>query len=103
MQPLTRHITIINKKGLHARAAAKLVKCASRFEAEIQVRRLHSPIQGELLPSDEASVCARSILGLMMLGAQLGVTLELQATGDDAAHALDAAEALFADRFDEGE
>jgi phosphocarrier protein HPr len=99
----TRTVTIINKKGLHARAAAKLVKCAATFDSDIRVKRLKAPDQAELLDDADASVCARSILGLMMLGASSGIILELTATGADAEAALNAIIALIEARFDEGE
>lgn len=98
-----RTVTICNKKGLHARAAAKFVKCASAFDADIQVRRLQAPKQAELLESDDASVSARSILGLMMLGAHSGIELELTACGVDADAALDAIGQLVDQRFEEKE
>ncbi len=99
----TRTVTIINKKGLHARAAAKFVKCASNYEADVRVKRLVPPNQTELLEDADASVSARSILGLMMLGAGSGVALELTAQGADAEAALAAIIALVEARFDEDE
>lgn len=98
-----RIVTICNKKGLHARAAAKFVKCADQFKADVRVKRLHDPAQQELLQSDDQSVSAKSILGLMMLGAQPGVELELVASGEEAQAALDAIEALIQARFEENE
>ncbi len=86
---LHRVVTIVNEKGLHARAAAKFVKCAGRFSAEITVLR------------DGAAVSGLSIMGLMMLAAAQGAELELRATGADALAALDALSALVADGFDE--
>jgi phosphocarrier protein HPr len=86
---LTRTVTITNKRGLHARAAAKFVTTAERFGASIDVLR------------DEQSVSARSIMGLMMLGAGPGATLELRAEGWDAKEALDALAALVEAGFDE--
>lgn len=96
-----RIVTICNKKGLHARAAAKFVTCAQDFEADIRVKRHQPPAQTELMDSEDAEVCARSILGLMMLGAGQGVVLELCAAGEDAEAALDALETLIAGRFEE--
>lgn len=96
-------VTIINKKGLHARAAAKFVKCASSFDADVRVKRFLPPDQAELLEDADASVSARSILGLMMLGASSGVVLELTAEGADAEAALAAIIALVEARFDEDE
>lgn len=87
---LTRTVTITNKRGLHARAAAKFVTTAERFGASVEVVR-----------DDEAPVSARSIMGLMMLGAAKGSTLELRAEGWDAKEALDALTALVEAGFDE--
>ena len=75
---LKRTVTIVNRRGLHARAAAKFVTMAERFGASVEVLR------------DGQSVSARSIMGLMMLGAGLGSTIELQADGWDAKEALEA-------------
>jgi phosphocarrier protein HPr len=86
-----RHITIINKLGLHARAAAKLVGLASRFACDIR------------LIKDSAEVNGKSILGVMMLAASQGTELELVADGEDEVQALDALEELIARRFDEAE
>lgn len=84
-----RTIPIINRRGLHARAAAKFVNCAERFEAEIYVTR-----QGVEVPG-------RSIMGLMMLAAAPGTVIEVRAVGADAAEAIAALEALTANKFDE--
>ena len=85
-----RVATICNRRGLHARAAARFVKTVERFKAaEITVVR------------KDASVSGLSIMGLMMLAAGPGATLELRATGDEAAAALDALVKLIADKFDE--
>lgn len=86
---LTRTVTISNKRGLHARAAAKFVMTAERFDSSIDVVR------------DGQSVSARSIMGLMMLGAAKGAELELHADGWDAKEALDALVALVESGFDE--
>ncbi|HTN12543.1 MAG TPA: HPr family phosphocarrier protein [Acetobacteraceae bacterium] len=75
---LTRTLTICNKRGLHARAAAKFVTIAERFGASVDVSK------------DGQSVSARSIMGLMMLGAGQGASIELRAEGWDAKEALDA-------------
>ena len=75
---LTQTVTIVNRRGLHARAAAKFVTMAERFGASVEVVR------------DGQSVSARSIMGLMMLGAGQGATIELQADGWDAKEALEA-------------
>ena len=86
-----RTVDIVNKRGLHARASAKFVKLAADFDAEVIVTR------------DGQSVDARSIMGLMMLGAGIGSTLELSADGDQADEALEALCALVAERFEEEE
>ncbi len=80
---------ICNTRGLHARASAKFVKLASGFEAEIQVTR------------DGVSVDARSIMGLLMLGAGNGSSIEISAEGPDAQAAIDALCELVAGKFDE--
>ena len=85
---LTRVVTIANKRGLHARAAAKFVTLAERFGASVEVVR-----------GGEPPVSARSIMGLMMLGE--GCDLELRAEGWDAKEALDALTALVEAGFDE--
>ncbi|HEX23108.1 MAG TPA: HPr family phosphocarrier protein [Chromatiales bacterium] len=86
-----RRVTIVNKLGLHARAAAKLVATAGRFESEIKLLKAH------------AEVNAKSILGVMMLAAAKGSELTLIAEGTDESDALDALEDLIARRFDEDE
>jgi phosphocarrier protein len=88
---IRRQLTIINKLGLHARAAAKLVNLAASFEAQLLLRR------------DEREVNAKSIMGVMMLAASQGITLEIEATGDDAPLAIEQLEALIAARFGEPE
>ena len=86
---LTRVVTIVNRRGLHARAAAKFVTMAERYGASIEVLR------------DGQSVSARSIMGLMMLGAGIGSTIEMQAEGWDAKEALDALSGLVEAGFHE--
>ena len=90
-EALTRQVTIVNKLGLRARAAAKLVTCASGFSAEVTVRRGDKEVNG------------KSIMGVMMLAAAQGTDIELVVSGDDAEAALDALDALIADRFGEEE
>lgn len=87
----TREVTIVNKLGLHARAAAKFVAMAGRFQAGVQVHR------------DGKTVNGKSIMGMMMLAAGRGTTLTLEAEGEDACEALEALEALVNDRFEESE
>ncbi len=86
---LTRSVTVPNKRGLHARAAARFVMLAEKFDASVDVVR------------DGQSVPARSIMGLMMLGAGRGTVIELRAEGWDAKEALDALAALVESGFDE--
>ena len=82
-------LNICNQRGLHARASAKFVNLASEFESEIQVTR------------DGVTVDARSIMGLLMLGAGIGCGVEVKAEGPDAAQAVAALTDLVARRFDE--
>jgi phosphocarrier protein len=88
---VTRDITIINKLGLHARAAAKFVSTASRFGAEIRLQRGNQRIN------------AKSIMGVMMLAASKGTTLVLTTEGEDEESAANALQQLIADRFGESE
>ena len=83
--------TISNKLGLHARASAKLTKLAGSFPCEIWIAR------------GERRVNAKSIMGVMMLAAGIGTTVELDAEGERAQEALDALLALINDKFGEGE
>lgn len=87
--PSARVVPIVNARGLHARASAKFVKTAMTFDAEVKVSR-----EGQC-------VDAQSIMGLMMLAAGQGSTIEIAAKGPDADAALDALCKLVADRFDE--
>ena len=82
---------IVNRLGLHARAAAKLTHIASGFQSEIWLSR------------SGRRVNAKSIMGVMMLAAGKGSTVTIQADGADADAALDAITKLIADRFGEGE
>ncbi len=88
---VVRDIEIINKKGLHARASAKFVQCAEQFDAAITVTRGHESVGGT------------SIMGLMMLAAGPGITITIQATGNEAEAAVDALCGLIASRFGEEE
>lgn len=99
MAQISRQILIQNKKGLHARAAAKLVKLAAQYSSKISVTRL--PRANETV--EAATVTASSILGLLMLAGEKGVTLEIHADGQDAEVALLAIETLMNNKFDEGE
>jgi len=82
---------IRNKLGLHARAAAKLVQCANRFESEVTVERRGQSVNG------------KSIMGVMMLAASQGTTVVVEATGADEQEAMAAIEQLILDRFGEPE
>ena len=82
---------IVNKLGLHARAAAKLTHLASSFQCEIWLSR------------SGRRVNAKSIMGVMMLAAGKGSTVKIEAEGPDAQAALAALTKLIADRFGEGE
>ena len=87
--PVQTTVNICNQRGLHARASAKFVKLASSFESEIRVTR------------DGVTVDARSIMGLLMLGAGIGCGVEIEAEGADAAQAIEALSDLVARKFDE--
>jgi len=87
----TKDIAIINKLGLHARAAAKLVHTASRYSSDIKLKK----------GSEE--VDAKSILGILLLAAGKGSTVTITASGNDETEALDSIEQLFLNRFDEVE
>ncbi len=84
-----RALKIVNVKGLHARASAKLVEVVEGFDATAEVSR------------DGMSAGGDSIMGLLMLAAAKGTTIEVQTSGPDAEALADAVEALVADRFGE--
>ena len=86
-----RSLTLVNKLGLHARAAAAFVKKASAFDCEINVSHNGKTVSG------------KSIMGMMMLAAARGSTLQVQAAGPEAEAALDELEKLVCDRFGEDE
>ncbi|HEY2659936.1 MAG TPA: HPr family phosphocarrier protein [Caulobacteraceae bacterium] len=86
---VTSTVDIVNERGLHARASAKFVKLAGEFDAEVTVSR-----EGQ-------TVDARSIMGLMMLAAGIGSTIEIAAEGAEAKAAVAALSELVAARFDE--
>ncbi len=86
---LCQRIKICNQRGLHARASARFVRTAERFNAKINVIK------------DGTSVCGTSIMGLMMLGAGKGSTILVQATGIEAREALEAIVDLVSAGFDE--
>ncbi|MES1940300.1 phosphotransferase system, phosphocarrier protein HPr [Salinisphaera sp. T5B8] len=87
----TRELAIVNKLGLHARAASKFVTVASQYDADIRVAK------------DGREVSGKSIMGVMMLAAARGSRIEVTAEGDDAEAALDALDELVRDRFGEGQ
>jgi phosphocarrier protein len=82
-------VTIVNRRGLHARAAAKFVKVAEQFAADVEVVK------------DDMTVCGTSIMGLMVLAAALGSQLEIRTRGREAQAALAALVALIERGFDE--
>lgn len=86
-----RIFKITNKRGLHARASAKFVKCVEKYNAEITVSK------------DGHVVGGTSIMGLMMLAAGNGSTIHISASGPDASEALIALQNLIDDKFGEGE
>ncbi len=84
-------LTIKNKLGLHARAAAKLVHLAARFRSDIKVRK------------GAEEVDAKSILGILLLAAAKGTTIHVTASGEDETEAVDSIEKLIDAKFDEVE
>lgn len=88
---LKANLTVINKLGLHARAASKFVSCASRFASRIRVGK------------DDQWVDGKSIMSVMMLAAGQGSVLQVEIDGDDETAALEALQALVNDYFGEGE
>jgi phosphocarrier protein HPr len=88
---VSRTLDVINMRGLHARASAKFVQLVSGYDAEVQVEK------------DGMRVGGTSIMGLMMLAASPGTSINVSATGPQALEVLDALAALLADKFGEGE
>ncbi|WP_028079710.1 HPr family phosphocarrier protein [Solimonas soli] len=86
---MERTVPIVNMLGLHARAAARLVTLASKFESDVRIRK------------DGREVSGKSIMGVMMLAAAKGSNITLIAEGPDEAQALDELVALIANKFDE--
>ncbi|SHL87585.1 phosphocarrier protein [Nitrosospira sp. Nsp11] len=86
-----QEVKILNKLGLHARASAKLTQLASRYRSEVWLSR------------DSRKVNAKSIMGVMMLAANQGVTLGIETTGADEAEAMQALVNLIEDGFGESE
>lgn len=88
---ITKELLIVNKLGLHARAAAKLVKLSSSFQSSIDIEK------------DNQRVNSKSIMGVMMLAASCGTQVTIIAQGKDEQRAIDAIEDLINRRFDEEE
>ena len=86
-----RNVTIVNKLGLHARAAAKFVTLASSFASDIKLARNGQQVNG------------KSIMGVMMLAASRGTEITISANGDDETEAIDRLSELVAQRFGEDE
>ena len=86
---MERTVNIVNRLGLHARAAAKLVTLASKFQADVRVRK------------DSREVSGKSIMGVMMLAAAQGSSITLIAEGEDELQALEELTQLIAERFGE--
>ncbi|WP_126978410.1 HPr family phosphocarrier protein [Frigidibacter oleivorans] len=86
---MQKTLKIVNEKGLHARASAKFVEVVERFDARVQVSR------------DGMTVSGDSIMGLLMLGASKGSTIEIETSGAESAPLATALETLVADRFGE--
>jgi phosphocarrier protein HPr len=84
-------LEIVNRLGLHARAAVLLVQASTRFDAQVTVTK------------DGQSVDGRSIMGVMMLAAEQGSHIDVETTGPDARAALDAITELVANRFNEAD
>jgi phosphocarrier protein len=88
---ISRELTIVNRKGLHARATAKFVQCVERYDAEVQVTRCGETVGGT------------SIMGILTLGAGIGTKITVAARGPEAEGALSAIAELVANRFGEDE
>lgn len=82
-------VQIVNKYGLHARPAAELVKLANRFRSDVWIRK------------EDTEVSGKSIMGVMMLAAECGSTVEIRARGEDSQEAVDALAQLIQNRFGE--
>ena len=88
---LIKTLTIINKLGLHARAATKLVEVANQYECDVELQQ------------DDQNAPANSVLALLMLGSGKGKQVTVKCVGKDAQQAMDEIENLIANKFDEGE
>ncbi|KPB02105.1 HPr family phosphocarrier protein [Ahrensia marina] len=89
--PISKTLTIQNKKGLHARASARFVQTVEEFDVKVIVSK------------DDTNVGGTSIMGLMMLAASQGSQIEVSTAGPDAKQAMSAIEALIADKFGEND
>ncbi|PIE07088.1 MAG: HPr family phosphocarrier protein [Rhodobacterales bacterium] len=87
---VSRQMEIVNVKGLHARASAKFVECVEQFDADARVGK------------DGMETAGDSIMGLLMLAASCGTTIEVETSGPDAQKLMDALAALVDDKFGEG-
>lgn len=88
---IEKKITITNRLGLHARAAAKVVRTAANFKSDITLRRIENG----------SAIDAKSILSILTLAAAKDSVLEIKAVGEDETEAIDALETLFRDKFGE--
>lgn len=89
MSSATGKFKIVNKLGLHARAATKLVQLASRYPCDVAIRR------------DEQTANGKSVMGVLLLCGSMGTVLQVEASGDRAEECVGAIGALIADRFGE--
>jgi phosphocarrier protein len=89
MSSAERTVQIMNRQGLHARPAAEIVKLAARYKSDITLQR------------DDLEVNGKSIMGVMMLAAEYGSSLQLRASGADAQQAVEALAELIANKFGE--
>ena len=88
--PQREEVEIVNQLGLHARASAKLTQLAAQYRSEVWITRNGRRVNG------------KSIMGVMMLAAGIGSTVEIETTGEDEAGAMQALKQLIADKFGEG-
>ena len=88
---ISQELEIVNRKGLHARATAKFVQCVEQFKAKIRVTRCGDTVGGD------------SIMGILTLGAGIGSTITVSASGPQASESIAALAALVANRFGEDE
>lgn len=90
MESFRGRFTVVNERGLHARAASKLVSLASTFPCEVT-----------LSSAEQSAVSAKSVMGVLLLCGSKGTSIDVEAVGDRAAEAIEAIGALFASRFGE--